>query len=205
MNTLHFNDADLKANREGRLSDAQQKRLDVTIQIIKRDQKSDLWFMMMLAGSIVAAGLIIFFHDKSQNMETATLLADLTVYARVSLIFIVGIGLVALYRWGHVRRLTQPEIRVIEGRADTASGFVMTKGFGNNRWFEPARRVPLNKLELQRPGYGAFTFQFSDKASLRYFKNGKRYRIYYLLMGDPYLLSAEKLEPEKTKTQGFDL
>jgi hypothetical protein len=28
MNTLNFNDADLKANREGRLSDAQMKRLE---------------------------------------------------------------------------------------------------------------------------------------------------------------------------------
>ena len=36
MNTLNFNDADLKANREGRLSDAQAKRLDTDVEIIQQ-------------------------------------------------------------------------------------------------------------------------------------------------------------------------
>jgi hypothetical protein len=55
---------------------------------------------------------------------------------------------------------------------------------------------------VRRNWYSRVTFHFADAESLRHFKNGTRYRVYYLPYAMPQALSAEEIKPEKAKNTG---
>jgi len=189
MNTLNFNDADLKANREGRLSDAQQKRLNVDLDMIHQHSKYMLWFMGAIFAVIFISGIINEIRATRRGLETVFQPDNLTGYVRIGATFLMLTGFVAVGYWWGMRGLTNGTIRTVEGTADIISTFITVKG----------RRVPLNRLRLRRSWYSRFTFHFDDSQSLRYFKNGRRYCVYYLPYAMPQALSAEEIEPEKAK------
>jgi hypothetical protein len=193
MNILNFNEADLEANRAGHLTERQQKRLEPTVSKLQQERKSLRWFMAIGLVVIVVVALIIAFSNAPYGHMTPQLQANLTAVVRVVLVSIIVMGLVDLRGWARLRELMHPTIHMIEGAADVTSAFTTAQGIKNSYW---AKRTPLNRVQVHQPGYGPFAFHFVDKASLRYFKQGCRYRFYYLLIGDPYLLSAEESQPE---------
>lgn len=189
MNTLNFNDADLKANREGRLSDAQQKRLDTDVEMIQRHSRYMLWFIGITVTLLAVGGMISEFRKSGQDLNALFSPPQVTgvivMIVMFGFLFLIAIG----SYWWSMRGLTQGAIRTVEGTAEVISTFTTVRGM----------RVPLNRVRLRRSWYSRFTFHFQDKESLRYFKNGTRYRVYYLPYAMPQALSAEEIKPEKPK------
>jgi hypothetical protein len=77
MNTLNFNDADLKANREGRLSDAQQKRLNTDVAMIRQHSKYMLW--VFAATFAVMAIVVVFNKFKEEGQDLNKLFSSVTL------------------------------------------------------------------------------------------------------------------------------
>jgi hypothetical protein len=190
MNTLKFTDADLKANREGHLSDAQQKRLDADVDMIQRHSKYMLWGYGLMFGVIALIALINGVREASSaNINQLISSSDATGFVVMIGLFVFMAAIMGGSYWWSMCGLTHSKIRIIEGTADVISTYTTVKGM----------RVPLNRLRIHRGWFSRFTFHFQDAESLRYFKNGRRYRVYYLPYAMPQALSAEEIEPEKAK------
>jgi hypothetical protein len=187
MNTLNFNDADLKANREGRLSDAQKKRLDAQVAQIRRVTG---WTIALIIGIIVSGSLIMLSRLNTSSEIIRYLISPLTIYIGFGVILIGMLGLFYLFSISSIRNI---KIHIVEGTAEVTSTFTTVL------FNQIPQRLPINRLQLHRIRNRMFTFQFSDSESLRYFENGKHYRVYYLSQLTPFALSAEEIEPEKAK------
>jgi hypothetical protein len=189
MNTLNFNDADLKANREGRLSDAQAKRVEAQAAQFRKVVR---WIIVLMVLVIVGGSMMMISmsHAAYEGRMNQSLISALTLYIGVGLIFIVMLGLfyvLSLYSITHAR------VKAVEGRADVLSTYTTV-------WMNKIpQRLPVNRLQLHRSRNRMSAFHFSDIVSLRYFENGKHYRVYYLSQLTPFALSAEEIEPEKAK------
>ena len=189
MNTLNFNDADLKANREGRLSDAQQKRLDTDVAMIQRHSKYMFWGYGLMFAVITLIAVFNAAKDAAANPDQLISSSDATGFVVMGGLFVFMAAVMGGSYWWSMRSLNSGSISTVEGTAEIISTYTTVKGM----------RVPLNRLRLRRGWFSRFTFHFQDKESLRYFKNGTRYRVYYLPYAMPQALSAEEIEPEKAK------
>jgi hypothetical protein len=187
MNTLHFNDADLKANREGRLSDAQIKRFEAEVGQLLRVIG---WTVAIIIGIAVAGSLIMLSRLHSGRLITQYLISPLKIYIGFGVFLTVALGLFYLLR---IHSIRNTKIHIVKGTAEVTSTFTTI-------WMNRIpQRLPVNRLQLHRSRSLPFVFHFPDTASLRYFENGKRYRVYYLPYITPRALSAEEIEPEKAK------
>ena len=147
---------------------------------------------------ILMVGVIIVLHDAGQGLESSRILADLMVYTPMGITFIVLMGLVNWRGASKLYELNTMQICIVDGTAEVTSTY-RTLRVGR-RWPESGIRVPLYQLKLHQPGYYTpFTFSFTDKGSLHRFKDGHRYRVYYLPFLSPHALSADEFEPEKAK------
>ena len=188
MNTLNFNDADLKANREGRLSDAQAKRFDAELDQIQQWSKLGLW-VTAGAFALVTIGIMINTYTYL-GKDLATILSRLASFGFVIVIIVfmaVFLPLVYIHGWSASSFVNEP-IRMIQGTAEVVKTHITTRD---------GKRTPVNKLVLHSNWYTWLTFTFADEDSLRYFESGHHYRIYYLVYYLPWprpqALSAEEI------------
>jgi hypothetical protein len=188
MNTLNFNDADLKVNREGRLSDAQQKRLDAELDQIQQWSKLGLWGSI---GVFVLISIAIVINTYTYlGKDLATMLSRMTSIGFViiaTVFMVIFLLLLYIYSWSASSFVNEP-IRMIQGTAEVVKTHITTRD---------GKRTPVNKLVLHSNWYTWFTFTFADEDSLRYFESGHRYRIYYLVYYLPWprpqALSSEEI------------
>lgn len=203
MNTLKFNDADLKANREGRLSDAQAKRFDIEVDRLQVQRKYSLWsgvtvfslaFIAMVIIAALMSGIVIVQYAFNGDQDSARLSSTVIVSVLVMILILVVsllIFIVFLINYAlRIHSLTSAPIRSIEGQAEVFY-FSASNPEEDNK--------PGNRLILHTSRYSLFTFNFDKPESLRPFENGLYYRVYYLPYAEPQALSAEEIEPEKAK------
>lgn len=194
MNTLNFNDADLKANREGHLSDAQAKRLDAEADQIQQQSKVILWVCTGVLILLTLGILINTYTYFGQDLPTQLSRMTSTGFVAIAAVFIsVFMGMVFVYT-RNTNSFTNEPIRIIQGTAEVVRTHITTRD---------GKKVPVYQLILHSNWYTWFTFTFSDEASLRYFESGRLYRIYYLVYylpwARPQALSMEEIHTEKTK------
>jgi hypothetical protein len=215
MNTLHFNDADLKANREGRLSDAQRKRLNDEIDRMSWQTKHGGLLFALYTFVLLLGGLALI--DARLRQQLLFMLSFKDLYSSLFLVFTVSIwlGLPMLWDWWIVRRYAQGHIYTMEGEnVHTPWGWGLWKRIfkkmprTGKTVFVPTKlrkrtRIKVMLVKIRSRGGREITFSFRGEKPGFYFQPGRRYRIYYLsyyLRADmPQILSAEEIEPEKAK------
>lgn len=185
MNTLNFNDADLKANREGRLSDAQIKRLDAEGD---RFQKQRQDAVRLCIGLFAVAAVAIGAFINARNGEPEALPCVGIIYFAVALVIFMGsiILIVSTYD-GDIKALVNAPIHREEGTVEVLGKRADRSG----QYFY--------RVILHSNWYSWMPFDFNDPDVMQMFKSGERYRVYYLSIHGNQMLSAEEIEPEKPK------
>jgi hypothetical protein len=212
MNTMHFTEVDLKANREGRLSDAQRKRLNYEIDRMPWQPRHAgllfaLYTLILLLGSL--AVLDPLFRQELLYMLS---LKDIRSSLRLVFTLSVWLGLPMFWDWWIVRRYGQGHIHTMEGENAHApwGKCSFEKVIRGNRPGKTVlistklrKRIRIKIMPVKIRGgwrWPEMSFLFCGEKPGFYFKPGHRYRVYYLLFyGMPHVLSAEEIEPEKTK------
>jgi hypothetical protein len=182
MLPLKFNETDVAANREGRLTDAQRKRINAYREAM--DQQGKLLVQILATMIIfVFAGVqfIIFVTEHYSLSEIIeSILRTLPIPAFCIAVYVIGMRLMnAISR----RKLTQESVQTALGTAQFA-----THRAGNKTFYRLFLRTPLRSYLM---------FQFEESESLSNFDEGQAYRVYYLRGLSPYLLSAECLTPDE--------
>ncbi|MCI0711256.1 MAG: hypothetical protein L0154_13950 [Chloroflexi bacterium] len=160
MDQLGFTEADLRANRQGKLSTRQQA-------FIQRSLDYRSWWpytglmMLFFAG---LAGYILFFEDDSGYIRSSSLIL-ITMSSLIILPLIIHIGAALWARW-RLGRLEHWRVKVIEGRV---------------RLSESEHDVMLVPLKSYRLKIGRLTFHLNG-TQLSAFEDGATYRIYYVWM-----------------------
>lgn len=185
MYSLQFDEMDLACNRQGELSAAQRARVDADAAMIRRQS----WLTLVFIGGFVAfmlvVGAVIEFNNAGGDLNALFSETNRNALG----VLVLGLGFIVtvamLFTWWSVRRFQYGKIRTVEGSVWIEDKDVYIKG------------MKLRKREVQvRTGrFRKFTFRFQDARSLAYFRNGKRYRVYYLPYAIPQALSAERLDP----------
>ena len=188
MNTLHFNNVDFKANREGHLSDAQMKRFSTEADRLQGEQTySGLSGIIVLFVAVIV--LLIFAYIINALVFVS---AISFFYAIEMLIFFIFAVFFVINMAGYglkIRSLRNTSVRVAEGRAKVVIAYISRRNGDKT----------INRLILYRTWYSRSTFNFNEDGSIRYFENDNYYRVYYLPGLNPQALSAEEFEPEKAK------
>jgi hypothetical protein len=190
MNTLHFTPADLEANREGRLSDAQRKKLDADVENIRKYSRYIIPVFALAIALLIGMGLA---PESSSTLQDDTWLSSrvrggnlLMAGITLALCFLVTLA----WNWWSLRRYEQGHLLSVEGKAQVTSGFVWSRG----------RRYILHQVRIWRGWMRWTSFRFQDADSVRYFKTGRRYRVYYLwYYAQPQAISVEEIADEKDK------
>jgi hypothetical protein len=215
MNTLNFNDADLKANREGRLSDAQRKRLNDEVDRMSWQTKHGGLLFALNTFIVLLGGLA--FIDARLRQQLLFMLSFKDLHSSLFLVFTVSIwlGLPVLWDWWIVRRYVQGHIYTIEGENVRVPGEMRKRSFKKMiRADHPGKailvsmklrkriRIKVRQVKIRSARLQEMTFLFRAEKPGFYFKPGQRYRVYYLvyyLSTIPQPLSVEEIEPEKAK------
>ena len=170
MRLFKFNQLDLEANRQGRLSAEQQARWE----------GASNWsgMVMQLGVPLVVAGFIAFV-----GIVLSFMVERLLVGAIVSLCFsaVVGGG-IGLFFWQRGRnRPATSTVRV--GRAE---GIAHLKEVHDRS--EPGLHSHQYKLEIEH-----HSFQLFRKEQFEALENGGRYAVHYLDNEEKYIVSIEPL------------
>lgn len=184
MYTLQFDAADLACNQQGYLSDRQRQRVEADAAAMRRQARQMLWFLAGFGVFVLVIGGIIEFLNAGGDLErlvSSGILPGLAVV--VLLLGFIGV-VSALYSRSSARRYSRGSIRTVEGVARLVTGEVYVRSM----------RVQQYNLELRQGAFRKFTFRFQNAESLAYFKEGRRYRVYYLPYVIPQALSAERLD-----------
>jgi hypothetical protein len=188
MYPLKFNEADLNANRQGVLSDAQRKRIDADVETILKYSK----YMMLIFGLCIALVVVVTFvgEYRSVNGDLSQLLSqnNLTGFGIMAMMFIVIYAILIVWNRWSVMRLSQGEVMSVEGTAEAVSTYSYARG----------GRYPMHRVYLHRGWFRRFTLYFPTAEPLRHFKQGRLYRVYYVRYAMPYPLSVEEID-EKDK------
>lgn len=188
MYTLRFTDVDLEANRQGYLSDAQRKRIDADVDMMRRQGRYLVWFFGALIVFLVVVGGVMEFNNADRDMSKFLSPSNLQGFAIMVVMFTGIMSLAMLSNWWTLRRYSQANIRTVEGRVEVVKGETSVRGM----------RVPVYNVKIRRGLFSFFVFRFQDSASLKHFKHDKHYRVYYIPYAIPQALSAEEIE-EKAK------
>jgi hypothetical protein len=186
MNSLRFSPADLEANREGRLTDAQRKRLDADMELMHRQGRSIALGFAGLCVFNVVMNASTAYDKVGQDVSKlfsgeslTTLLNSLALVIAIPCLVLLGYRLV-------IKAFAQGTIRSIEGKV-----YIINR----NSFRTPS----FYKVQIWH-GLLWTTFYFEDAGSLTYFQSGQRYRVYYL---SSYVwrqaLSTEEIPDEKAK------
>jgi hypothetical protein len=188
MNTLHFTPADLEANREGRLSDAQIKKLDADLDTLRRQVRPKaISFAVILMINFAVRWTL----DHSDKKPANGPFSDVGMVAMV-LVMVVLVGcFVFALEWFSVRMFARSTLHHVEGEAQVINSHTRFL------WW----RTPIYKVKIWRnPLLRWKTFQFAEADSLAYFESGRRYRVSYLPHFDQTrVLSCEEIYDEKAK------
>ena len=182
MYTLDFTPPDLNANRQGALSESQQQRLDQDVRMMKKQGRQVIWFFVAFFIFLTLVGGISEYNNAGQDLTKLLSPSNLMGFT------IAGVGLTGLLiftiiaSWWSTRSLAHASIRTVEGTAHLVHE-VMGRGGMTQAY----------NIELRRGRFSKFTFRFQNAASMRYFEQGVRYRVYYLSAMVPQALSAEEL------------
>lgn len=183
MYTLEFTERDLEANQQGLLSEFQQKRLDADVDMIRRQGKTTIKFFGIFFVFIVVVGLISEYNNAHGDLEKLFSRSNLTGFAIAGVLFTFLLVVGVVSNWWSVRSLSRASIRTVEGIAHVVTGTVSSRG----------GRYPVYNVEIRRGMFSKTIFRFQNDASLRYFTEGRPYRVYYLKYVLPVALSAEEL------------
>jgi uncharacterized membrane protein len=176
MYTLQFNNTDLEANRRGVLSETQRQRLNADVATLRQYSRQTMRFFLGFLIFVMVAGGAIEIHNGTSGNQVGYLMAAISLG---SIFTFTG-----LYSKWATHRFSTSSIRTVEGIAHLVIKEQLVRGV----------RVQVRNLELKRGGLRRkFTFIFQDSASLSYFQEGERYRVYYLAYALPQALSAECL------------
>jgi hypothetical protein len=188
MNTLRFTQADLEANREGRLSDAQIKRLDGEIDTLRRQVRPKaIGFAVMLMLNFAFRWTVDHAGKPSDKGPFSDINMVLFVLVCAAL---VGCFVFVL-EWFSAQMFARSTLHNIEGEVQVINSYTRFLFW----------KTPVYKVRIWRNSFFRWkTFQFPDADSLAYFESGKNYRISYLPHIDQTrVLSCEEILDEKVK------
>jgi hypothetical protein len=175
MPALSFTDADLKANREGRLMDAQLQQLEKRLAEKRRSNRIVLPIAGLGFGAILLLGLLLVANDSlSQTRPQDALALAFGMIVVCSLLYAV----VAAAAWWPIRAASRGDIHQA-----TAVCEMFYRPYGKDE--EKATYV----LKIRKRWIGTQTIYVQDVDSLRH---GQRYRVYYLEDNPLMILSWEE-------------
>jgi hypothetical protein len=184
MQTLEFTPLDVGANRQGVLSASQQQRLAIEAKALHGCGQRIILAFAVFFGAAILVAAVSAYNINGQNLNQLFSEASLTrcapmIFCLTGLLF----WMVVLEWWSTASYAnTHQPIQSIEGTARVVNGLMH-----NDRYMQTYR------LELRYDHGGTETFHFRNADSLQYFKEGRRYRVYYRPVKIPQLLSAEEL------------
>lgn len=171
--TWGFTDADLAANRAGRLSPPQQAKMT---KAKGQSQVMNLVFGALFVVILVVIAVIVLpplFAPQPANSSAVP-------PGIIVLVVVVVAGIIAFTVLRSRRRLARLDGAVLmtEGEAKTREG---EAGIGDDTL----------SLGVYRLTVGSVTFPLSTAAQLGVFSDGQRYRVYYVKGTLPVIVSAE--------------
>jgi hypothetical protein len=182
--TLRFTQADLECNRQGYLSEEQRQKVNAHVRMMNTNARRTMGCFAVVLPLMLIVGVISEVNnaggDLSRFLAEGNRIGFLVTYGMFFLICLVA----GLYTYWTTQRYSRGNIRSVEGVALLIQKDVYVRGM----------KLRANNLELRRGRWRKTTFRFQDAESLRYFKDGRRYRVYYLPYAIPQALSAERIE-----------
>ena len=173
--TWGFTDADLVANRAGRLSPAQQATMT------KAKSLSQVVTLVFGAIFVVIIGVIaIIVLPPLLAPQPAN--SSAVPPGIIVLVIVVVVGIIALTALRSRRKLSRLDgaVLVTEGEAKSREG---EAGIGDDAF----------SLGVYRLKVGSVTFPISSPEKLRAFTDGQRYRVYYVMGTLPVIVAAESV------------
>lgn len=171
MQVFEFSPADLEANRNGWVTEAQRLKIEAKRRAMTRGVKgTTLAYMLFFPGLMVVAVLVENPKDLLQPAYW--------VFIGGLLVFLMGaLGLsLSLTHWLH-RDARRMRIHVAAGVAKTRTRVV---------------HVRMSRFELHELNLGRKRFRFESAGQLAAFQAGERYRVYYVPVAPlEVILSAE--------------
>lgn len=184
MYDIQFDQNDLDANQQGRLSTAQRERLatDVIIaqhknriQAVKLFIVGSVFFIIILGAAYSSAGTLDAFLMSPEILPLIVMGV---------LIGVIITGVICFQAW-NLKRFANGTIRVVEGLAFIRAyntDIIMSRNYR-----------PVYTVEIRQGFLSKVIFHFSEEISLQHFRDNKLYRIYYLPYTQPQILSVEDL------------
>ena len=171
--TWGFTEADLVANREGRLSAAQQGRMT---KAKGQSQVANVVFgAIFLVMVVVIAVIVLPPLFAPQPEHSSAVPPGVIVLVLAVVVGIIGFSILRsrrkLARLDGAVLVTEGEAKAREGRAPVADEML--------------------SIGFYRLTVGSVTFPISTAAQLRAFTDGQRYRVYYVKGTLPIVVSAE--------------
>lgn len=181
---FEFDTEDLRANREGRLTPYQQQRVDAIHQTRQQGARRTVIAFLIFIPILLGVGLLNEYLEAEEANFIDFLEVQLPIIGMMSGIFAVILGISAASQYVVSRAARQHRIIQAEGRAHLINL--------QSNWH---RRYPRYELHLRRSGLNHSIFRFTNARPLRYFREGERYRVYYIPYYPlPMLLSAEVID-----------
>ena len=182
MYTLRFDENDLAHNRRGYLSEPQRQLVEHNAATMRTQGRQTLrwfggWFALIL---VIGAAIELGRAGWDPARFTSSSWQGLAIAAAL---LVVMFAIAAGSSLWTTRRYHRGAIHSVEGVARVVDKQVWHHG-----------PYPVRNLELKRGPFRKFTFRFQDAESLGYFRDGARYRVYYLPAAIPVALSAETLD-----------
>ena len=180
---LDFDATDLQANREGRLTPRQRERVESIHASRQRGARWTLIAFLIFIPALLGVGLLNEYRQ-SNGVDISTFVqTQLPILGIMAGLFAVMLGISAFSQIlvsGSARR---QRITTAEGQAH----IVNLEG----NW---KRRYARYELHLRRSALNRTVIRFTTPHSLRYFQEGRRYRLYYIPYYPlPIVLSAEEI------------
>ena len=173
--TWGFTEADLVANRSGKLSPTQQAKMT---KVKGQSQVVNLVFGAIFVVFLVVIGVIVLPPLLAPQPEHSSAVPPgIIVLVLVIVLGIIGFTVLRsrrkLTRVDGAVLMTEGEAKVREGRALVADDMV--------------------SLGVYRLKVGSVTFPISTATQLRVFSDGQRYRVYYVKGTLPIVVAAESV------------
>lgn len=187
MNTLNFTDADLKVNREGRLSEAQRKIFEVYVKELKSRARYRYKVIAALMALVAAGGLVTLYQSPDADLNKMFPSTYISTSIGVVLGCALGFCLIVLFEefnlWSYARG------RVYRARAKAHI----------KKSLEHIGDPPVCTLIMRSGLLKVGTVYIRNPEVLKQFEHGKYYRIYYLYNKHPQIVSVEEELPDLNK------
>ncbi len=183
MPNFAYSEADLRANRQGMLTQDQFQIVEAVYQARQRGARQTLILFAIWIPLLVIIGGVIEYNQSGKSLGEF-LPAALPVLLLIAGVMVVLMLISSAFTAFISRDARDKHISVAEGEAHVVERPANTRYERSMRYELVLRKGSLNKQQ----------FRFANHVSVTHFEDGKSYRIYYIKYYPfPLMLSAEEL------------